>query len=260
VAPKDAFPKARAAAEKALEIDPHLSEARTVLAGIRSFYEWDPAGGESQARAAIELDPKYPRARQVLSECLTASRRNKEAIAEVKLALDLDPLSLHMNAAVALTCYCSRQYKEATEYGLRTVELDPNFFPGYFYLGLTYAAQGQHPEAVTALKQATALSGNSTLMLGALGGAFASWGKEDEARKMLHELQELARRKYVSQVFVAAIHAGLGENGPALDCLERAYEERCPWLVRCLVADQRLDPLRDDERFRSLLSRVGAAR
>jgi hypothetical protein len=97
-------------------------------------------------------------------------------------------------------------------------------------------------------------------MLGALGGAFASWGKEDEARKMLHELQELARRKYVSQVFVAAIHAGLGENGPALDCLERAYEERCPWLVRCLVADQRLDPLRDDERFRSLLSRVGAAR
>jgi eukaryotic-like serine/threonine-protein kinase len=257
IAPKDAFPKARSAAEKALEIDPQLSEARTVLAAARAFFEWDPIGGEKEARVAVELDPKYPRARQTLSECLTVLRRFDEAITEVKRALDLDPLSLHMNAAVSLICYFGRRYEEAADHGRRTVELDPNFFPGHFYLGLALSAQEQHSEAVTALQQATVLSGRSTLMLAALGGALASWGKMDEARQVLRELEELNRQKYVSQVFVAVIYAGLAENARALACLERACEDRCTWLLRCLVSDKRLDRLRDEATFQSLLRRVG---
>jgi len=256
-APKDAFPKARSAAEKALEIDPGLSEALTVLASIKNVFDWDPAGGEKDARAAIALNTSYPRARQVLSECLSASGRPDEAVLEVKRALDLDPLSLHMNAAVALTCYSSRQYQESVEYALRSIELDPNFFPGYFYLGLAHDALGQHSEAVAALEKAVGLSSNSTLMLAALGSALAAWKKEDEARKVILELESLGRQKYVSQVFVAAIHAGLGENSAALDCLERAYEDRCAWLLRCLVSDPKLDVLRSEGRFRNILSRVG---
>jgi tetratricopeptide (TPR) repeat protein len=172
-----------------------------------------------------------------LSECLSVQRRFEEAIAEVTRAPDLDPLSLHMNAALSLTCYSTRRYDEAVEHGRRTVELDPNFFPGYFYLGLAHSAQGQHSEAVAALERATALSNRSTLMLGALGEALASWGKEDDARQILRELEELNGKTYVSQVFVAAIYAGLGENAQALACLERACEDRCAWLLRCLVSE-----------------------
>jgi tetratricopeptide (TPR) repeat protein len=258
--PKDALPKAKSAAERALEIDPNLSEAKTVLAAVRNAFEWDSIGGEQEARAAIELNPKYPRAYQVLSECLTASGRHAEAVTEVKRALDLDPLSLHMNAAVGMICYYARQYGPAIEYSLRAVELDPNFFPGHFILGIARAAKGLYPEAVSALQQATDLSGHSTLMLATLGGAFAAWGKEDAARKILEELEVLGRQRYVSQVFVAAIHTQLGDIDEAMACLDRAHEDRCVWLKLCLVADPRFDRLRKEPRLQDLLRRIADSR
>src|SRR5947207_6884248 len=101
------------------------------------------------------------------------------------------PISLLMTAAVTMAYYITRKYEEAIDQGRRNVEMDPNFFPGYFYLGLAYSQHGQHSEAVAALQQATALSSNSTLMLAALGGAFASWRKDEEARKILAELEEI---------------------------------------------------------------------
>jgi serine/threonine protein kinase/Flp pilus assembly protein TadD len=254
--PKDAFPKAMSAARKALEIDPELAEARTVLGAVHSSFEWDLNAAENELRAAIELDPKYPRARQNLCECLTVTGQFAEAVAEVNRALELDPLSLHMNAAVTMTYYFTHRYQEAIEQGRRNVEMDPNFFPGYFYLGLAYSQHGQHSEAVAALQQATALSSNSTLMIAALGGAFALWKKEEEARNILAQLDETGRRKYVSQVFVAAIHAGLEETDRALACLDLAFQDRCPWLLRCLVADPRFDGLRGDARFHDLLHRI----
>ena len=180
-----------------------------------------------------------------------------EAITEVKRGLDLDPLSLHMNAAVAMICHLAGRNEEAIEHGRRTIELDANFFPGYFYLGQAHLAQGQHPEAVDAFQQATALSGNSTLMLAALAGGFAFWGKDEEARKILHELEELARQKYVSQTWVAVIYAGLGETDRALTCLEHAYEDRCSWLMRSIANDPTLDRLRHEAQFHDLARRVG---
>ena len=259
VHPKDAFPKAKSAAQKALDIDPQLAEARTVLGGIQSCFEWDQSGAEKELRAAIALDPKYPRARQNLCECLIVKGRLAEALTEVKLALELDPLSLHMNAALTMTCYFGRRYEEAIDQGRRNVEMDPSFFPGYFYLGLAYSQHGQHSEAVAALRQATVLSSNSTFMLAALGGAFAFWRKQEEAKKILAELEEIGRRKYVTQVFVAAIYAGLGETDRALNCLDLAYEDRCPRLLQCLVADSRFDSLRGDARFHDLLHRTGVS-
>jgi len=256
VAPNDAMPKARSAAEKALDIDPDLAEARAVLAAVKCFFDWDLNAGEKEARLAIELDPKYPRARQVLSECLMAKRQFPEAITEVKKALDLDPLSLHLNAAVTMTCHFAGHHEEAIEYGRRTVEMDSHFFPGYFYLGLACLEYGQHSQAVAAFEKAVALSSNSTLMLAALGGAFAFWGKEDEARKILQELETVGRHKYVSQACVAAIYTGLGEKDLALNCLEQAYEDRCSWLMRCAAADKRLDLVRAEPRFQELARRL----
>jgi serine/threonine-protein kinase len=259
LAPNDACPKARAAAHAALEIDPKLSEARTVRGAIMSCYEWDQENAEKEIRYAIALDPKYARARQALAETLTISGRFEEAVIEARRALELDPLALSLNAFMAQTHYFGREYNKAIEHGLRTVDMDPNFFPGYFYLGMAYQVNGQFAEAAAALEQARALSNNSTLMMASLGGAFAAWGKQEEAWKIVHELELTGRRKYVSQVFVAATLTGLGEIDQALTCLETAYEDRCTWLPRCLAADARFDRLRSESRLQRLISRVGTA-
>ncbi len=257
VAPTDAMPKAKAAAQRALEIDPQLVEARTVLGAVKSYYDWNFAGGEEELRAAVELDPNYARARQTLAETLTITRRFTEAAVETKRALDLDPLALSLNAFMSMTHYFDRQYDKAIEYGRKTVDMDPNFFPAYFYLGMSYQLNRQFADAAAALQQARVLSNHSGLMVACLGGIFASWGKEEEARKILRELEEMGRRKYVSQVFVSAIFAGLGERDEALARLERAYDERCTWLPRGLAADARFDSLRGEARFQDLTRRVG---
>ncbi len=157
LAPKDACPKAKAAANMALEIDPELSEARTVLGGIMSYYDWDLENAEKELREATALDPKYPRARQTLAENLIISGRFEEAVLEAKRALELDPLALSLNAFMAMTYYFGREYDKAIEHGSRTVDLDHNFFPGYFYLGMAYQVNGQFAEAAAALQQARVL-------------------------------------------------------------------------------------------------------
>jgi eukaryotic-like serine/threonine-protein kinase len=257
LAPKDACPKTKAAAKMALEIDPELAEARTALGAVMSHYDWDLENAEKELRQALALDPKYPRARQTLAENLTISGRFEEAVIEAKRALELDPLALSLNAFMAMTYYFGRDYHKAIEHGSRTVDMDPNFFPGYFYLGLAYQLNGQFSEATAALQQARVLSNNSTLMVASLGGAFAAWGKQEEARNILHELEQMGRRKYVSHVFVAAIHTGLGELDQALTCLETAYEDRCTWLARCLAADARFDRLHSESRLQTLIRRMG---
>jgi serine/threonine protein kinase/Flp pilus assembly protein TadD len=259
LAPRDACPKAKSAAHAALEIDPNLSEARTVLGAIMSYYDWDLENGEKELRQATALDPKYPRARQTLAENLTIRGRFEEAVIEAKRALELDPLALSLNAFMAMTYYFGREFDKAIEHGLRTVDMDPNFFPGYFYLGLAYQMNGQFAEAAATLQQARVLSNNNTLMVASLGGAFAAWGKEEEARNVLDELEQMGRRKYVSQAFVAAILTGLGEVDRALTCLETAFEDRCTWLPRCLAADARLDRLRSESRLQGLIRRVGTS-
>jgi serine/threonine protein kinase/Flp pilus assembly protein TadD len=257
LAPKDAGPKARAAAQAALEIDPNLVEARTVLGAIMTYYEWNFENGEQELRQTVALDPKYARARQALAENLTITGRFEEAAIEARRALELDPLALSLNAFMAMTYYFERKYDKAIEHGLRTVDMDPNFFPGYFYLGMSYQANGQFAEAAASLQQARVLSNNSTLMVAALGGALPALGKQEEARSILEELEQMGRKKYVSQVFVAAIQAGLGEIDRALTCLETAYDERCNWLPRCLTADARLDRLHREPRLLALIDRVG---
>jgi serine/threonine protein kinase/Flp pilus assembly protein TadD len=255
--PKDACPKAMAAAQAALEIDSGLSEARTVVGATMSYYNWDLENAEKELRQAIKLDPKYPRARQALAENLTIRGRFEEAVIEAQRALELDPLALSLNAHMAMTYYFGREYDKAIEHGLRTVDMDPNFFPGYFYLGMAYQVNGQFAEAAAALQQARVLSNNSTLMLASLGGAFAGFGKQEEARNILHELEQMGRRRYVSQVFVAAILTGLGEIDQALTSLETAYEDRCTWLPRCIAADARLDRLHGESRLQTIIHRMG---
>jgi tetratricopeptide (TPR) repeat protein len=134
--------------------------------------------------------------------------------------------------------------------------MDANFFPAHFYLGIAYEQNGQFAEAAAELQQARILSSHNTLMVASLGGVLARWGREEEARNILRELSEMGRRKYVSQVYVAAILANLGDRDQALTCLEKAFADRCTWLAYSIV-DPRLDRLRGEARFQNLLRRIG---
>jgi len=256
-APEDAFPKAKAAAEKALEIDPDLAEARSVIASTKGSYDFDLQGAEREARAAIKQNPNYARARQVLAQSLILLGRFDEAVAEVRRALDIDPLSFHMNAAMVMTLHFAHRHEEAIQHGGPAVNMDPGFYPTRFYLGLAYQQTAQFGEAITELQHARSLSHESTLMMAALGGALAAAGEHQKARMILRELEDLGQRRYVSQVFVAAIHVGMGDHAKALDCLESAYQARCSWLPLGLAVDPRFNRLRKEARFRDLALRVG---
>ncbi len=164
-----------------------------------------------------------------------------------------------MNAHLALTYYYARRYDDAIEQCRRTIEMDSNFYPAHWVLGMAYEQKGQHSEAAAELRQARTLSNNSSLMVATLGGIHAAWGHEEEARNILRELEELAARKYISQVLVAVILAGLGQKDRALACLDQAYEQRDGKLAY-LKVDPTLDSLRAEPRFQQLMGRMGLAK
>ena len=254
--PKDAFPKARAAAYKAIEIDPDLPEARTVLGALKAFYDWDLTGAEQELRASLALDPNYPRARQTLSDVLILTGQVEQGIAEIYQALELDPLSLHINAGVVMSYHFGHLYEQAIEHGRRAIDLDPTFFPTRFFLGLAYQESGLFTNAVSELEQARILSNNSTLVTAALGGVFAAAGQKDQAQHILDQLEQAVHAKYVPQTLVAAIHAGLGDTDRAICCLAKAHDERCSWFLRAVTVDPRFDNLRATARFQELARQV----
>ena len=242
LAPTEAFPRAREAAARALEIDPDLSEARSVIAMIKGSYDWDLAGAEREARAAIARSPNYPRVRQTLAECLSVLGRDAEAVAEIRRGLDLDPLALYMNAAVVMTHYFTRQFDAAITHGQTTIDMDPGFYPAHIFLGLSYQQMGRVDEAVASLERATSLSGRSTMTVAALAGALAGGGRAQDAANLLRELEDAAARgRYVSGAWVAAVFAALGDTDRALSALDQARKDRCCWLLRCMRLDARFD-------------------
>jgi tetratricopeptide (TPR) repeat protein len=161
-----------------------------------------------------------------------------------------------MNAAVVMDHYFSRQPQDAIKQGVSAIELDTTFYPTHFYLGLACQHAGQFEKAVAELEHARTLSKDSTLISASLAGAIAAWGKIEQARHILGELEQRSSQKYVPQTFVAAVHAGLGDRDEALARLERAYDERCCWLLRCTLLDARLDPVRGAPGFETLLERI----
>jgi eukaryotic-like serine/threonine-protein kinase len=263
VRPTEAFPRARAAAERALEIDPDLADARIALSSVKANLDADPLAAEADLRQVIARAPRQARAYQGLSQVLAIQHRFDEARAAIEHALALDPLSLYMNAAVVMTGYFHREFDRAIEHGRASIDLDPGFYPLHLWLGLAWQQAGDADAAVAALTTARRLSGDSTLTAAALGGALAAGGRSDAAAALVDGLDAAAARRYVPQTFVAAIFAALGDADTAMARLDRAAAERCCWLQRCVILDARLDPLRDDPRFQTLLRnkqpRSGAA-
>jgi eukaryotic-like serine/threonine-protein kinase len=257
LSPAEVFPKARAAAEKSLQLDERLAEAHASLAYIRAYYEWDWPAAEREFRRALELRPSYADAHFSYSRFLAAAGRMDEAVAEIRRAQDLDPRSLPLKANQALLSYFGGQYDEALKELLDVRKLDPTLSLAHWGIGLTYEQKGMEKEAIAALLKATSLSKSLNLQ-SSLGHAYARFGKGAEARAILDVIRERSKQSYVPSYFSALIYAGLGDKDHAFEWLERAFQERSTVLAY-LRLDPRLAPLRSDPRFAELLRRMGRA-
>jgi serine/threonine protein kinase/tetratricopeptide (TPR) repeat protein len=252
-----AFPKAEAAALKALKIDDKLAEAHTSLAGVMDDYDWDFAGSEKESKLAIELNPGYAMAHHWYAFHLSILGRHDDAIREIRIARNLDPLSPRTSANVGLCLYLARRYGEALEELNTALEVDPNHSMTHVYLGWTYEAQGKYKEAIRCYLRSIELSGG--LKYGDIGLACccALMGKREEARKILNNIIEYSKENYASSVAISWVFAALGEKDQVFAWLEKAFRDRDPFLLSYVKNLNRFDPMRSDPRFISLLRRIG---
>jgi len=258
LSPTETVPRAKAAARKALEIDETLAEAHASLAAVITSHEWDWAQGDREFRRAIELDARYATAHQWFAFGLWATGRFEEAVASAKRAQELEPLSPVISGGVGWALHYARRYDEAIDYLRKTLEMDPNFARVHWYLGMPYEQKGMYKEAIAEFEKALSLSGGSPSMMAALGHAYALAGRGPEARKILAQLQELSRARYISPFDIATVHAGLGDQERAFEWLEKSYADRSWGLFR-LKVDPWFDRLRPDPRFANLLRRMNLA-
>jgi tetratricopeptide (TPR) repeat protein len=255
--PIEARRKAEEAVRKALGLDSELAEAHSALGWVKHF-DWEWAAAEREFKLAIELNPNQANAHVFYAGLLASSGRLEEGIGEVNRAQELDPFSLSISAVRGFILENARRYDEAIEQLRRVIAVEPNHYPAHWYLGHTYAANGQFNEAIAASERAVALSGRAPGALGFLGLAYGLAGRTDDANKVLKELIELKRRRYVSPPALANVYIGLGNKEQTFFWLEKAYEERSNYMVWLKVYPL-LDPLRSDPRFDDLLRRIGLA-
>jgi TolB-like protein/Tfp pilus assembly protein PilF len=255
MAPKEGYPRAKAAAFKALEMDETLAEAHASLGDARYVYDWDWVGAEKEYKRAIELNPGYATAHQWYAEYLSRMGRHNEAIAELKRAQELDPLSLMINAIGGWIFVCARRYGEAIAQCRRTLELNAGFYPAHGNLGRVYEQEKLYDEAISEYQKAKALEAGNPFLAADLARGYAAAGRKTEALKIISNLRELSKRRYVSPYKVAQIYVALRDFDQACAWLEKAYDEHSYDLTGAKV-DPTLDRLRSDPRFQDLLRRM----
>lgn len=245
--PREAMPKAKAAAMRAIEIDDGLAEAWASLGAVRWWFEWDWDGAEEAYRRAIELNPNYALAHDGYAMLLATRGRSPEAIEQIAKASDLDPLSLIIAVHAGWPFYFARDFESAIRRFRKALELDEKFIPAHGWLGMALGQQRRYDEAVDAFNRALEVD-RIPILTAMLAHTHAIAGHGDEARALLADLTELAKTRYISPYDIAVIHAGLGETSAALAQLRLAQEDRSAWMV-FLDADPRLDVLRDEPEF-----------
>ena len=251
---KEASPKAREMATKALELDDNLPEAHAALAAALVDYYWNWSEAEKHLKRAVALNPSNAQAHEFYAEYLSYVGRHEEAIAEAERAQTLDPTSSARTVRVGMSYYWAGQYERALEHFRRALDLDPNFHLAHFGAGLAYRGQGRYEEALAEISQARALGMNDAL--GVTGHIYAVSGRRREAHQLLAQLNELSKREHVSAFSRALIYVGLGDKERAFEWLERAYTNR-EWYLWLLKEEKGVDPLRSDPRFTDLLRRIG---
>ena len=244
----DAAPKAKAAALRALEIDPKLSEAETSLATVKFNYDWDWSAAAAGFAKSIQDNPSYATAYQRYSLYLMAMGRPEDSVEQINKARELDPLSISINFSLGWRFYMARQYDRAIEQLRNTLEMDPSYELPHLVLGLSYAQKGNFGLAIPELRKAVELSHGTPLMTSALANAYARSGNKAEAERLLADLITESKRQYVSPYYFAVVYVGLGKPEEAIDWLEKAFADRSNGLV-FLKVEPELDDLRSNPRF-----------
>ena len=254
--PRDCYPKAEVAAKKALEFDDTLAEAHASLGLTLCFYDLDFPQATAEFQHAIALNPNYATAHHWYTIILECLGRFDEAIAEMKRALELDPLSLIINTELGNTYYYARRYDEAIEQLHKTVEIDPNFYYTYVSLGRALEAKGAPEAAIGEYQKARALNDDPSV-LGVLAHVYGLSGNKAETEKILDQLKELSKQRYVSASSFVLVYIALGDKEEALHWLQKSYQDRGPAIAHIKIAPL-FDPLRDDSRFEELVAKVFA--
>ncbi len=245
--------KAKALAQKALEMDHSSAEAHVSLA-FATMYHYDFLTAEREFERAIELNPRYTLAHQLFGWYLCTMDRYEEAYTEFQRAIRLDPLSSVIHAMLGNVLIYARRYDQALKQCAKALELDPTSGPAHLGLGWAYRCKSLYEPAIARLRRACEFYPGST-PIGVLGEVYAAAGYRGEAQKILEQLQELSKQRYVTPYVVARIHVTLGEKDEALQWLEVAYQQRAEWMV-LLKVDPCLDGLRPDPRFQDLIRRM----
>jgi TolB-like protein/DNA-binding winged helix-turn-helix (wHTH) protein/Tfp pilus assembly protein PilF len=257
VAPsRDAMPRAKAAATKALEIDDHLAEAHDSLGYISFVYDWDWSAAGKHFERALALNPTYTKAHNWYPFYLSSLGRSPEALAVAKSALDLDPASPAVSHNLAVQFYLARQFDQAIEQCQSTIEMDPNFAVAYQVLGQAYLARGMNREGVRVFEKYSALSRGGIDSLALLAYAHARLGERRQALRILEQLKVASKEHFVPSFFFALVYAGLEDKDQAFSWLEKGCEERFTRFAY-LKVEALWDPLRSDQRFSDLIRRVG---
>ena len=262
--PVEEMPKAKAAAQKAVDTDPNLAEAFTSRAFVKLAYDWDWLGAEEDFKHALRLNPKYPTAHQWYASYLMQMGKFELAKQEIKEAQNLDPLSPIINSNAGLYSYYEHNYDDAIGKYKLTLQTDPDFWVARHYLALANVQKGKFDEAIAELRSLIkapptgplpdSVVAAETEATASLGFAYAMAGKRNEALAIIDQLQRLATKRYVSGLYFANVYAGLKDNGHAMEYLNKAFETRHPGLVLIRI-EPMFDGLRSDERFKQLVKR-----
>jgi TolB-like protein/Tfp pilus assembly protein PilF/predicted Ser/Thr protein kinase len=252
-----AYPKAKEAALKALEIDDQLAEAHASLANIMLDYDRDDDGAIREFERAIELNPRYAAAHQFYAVHLSILGRYEEAMREIRIARNLDPLAPRISADVGLILYFARRYDEALVELKRALEVDPHHIATYAWLGWVYEVQGKYDQALESYRQGREKGGGFPGWDPYTAGCLALMGKSGEAREGLEKTIEYSKENYIASTLIASVYSVLGEKDQAFAWLERAARERDPFLLMFLKPVHRFDSLRSDPRYAELLRKIG---
>jgi serine/threonine protein kinase/Tfp pilus assembly protein PilF len=252
--PDDGMPKARAAAEKAIELNPNLAEPHTSIGWIKMGYEWDYAGSEKEYKRALELNPKYATAHQWYATLLAYTGRFDEAIAEINTALNVDPLSLIINENVAWTYFVAGQYDRAMEQARKTQELNANFEPLLNDLSIMYMSRGLFDEAIAQSKRLMEVSGERGRIY-LLVHSYAMSGRKEEAVPLFHELMERSQHEYVPPYLIASSYAAMGEADQAFEWLAKACDVKDSNIFYAQFEPE-WNKLRSDPRYKRFLQRI----
>jgi eukaryotic-like serine/threonine-protein kinase len=254
---REAYPKAKAAARKALEIDDGLAEAHTSLAYAR-LVSWEWAEAEEEFRRAIQRNPDYAQAHHFYGFQLAARSRSDEALSQFRQALEIDPLSLIINADYGWAFYCGHRYDEAIEQLTKTLEMDSRFPQTYLWLGLTFQAKGLYDQSIAAFDEGIRLTNGNPTFVAGKGVTLVFAGRRDEAEKILADFEERRKTQYVPIAGMVQMNIALGNTDAAFEWLERAAENRASFMLPIQVYPF-FDPIRPDPRFAALLERNGLA-